>query len=86
MQALSRAAEASLHSFTQSSRLALPRGPDDRVEEPAVHGSESQVLDVDTTALPGALEVYLIRATDMAQVGDASAPTRHVGSLHGSQG
>lgn len=74
-QTLSRAAEASLQSFTQYPQLVLSRASDDRVEEAVAHDSEGQVLDVDTTALPGALEVYLIRATDMVQVGDASALT-----------
>lgn len=62
-----------MHSFTQNPRLALARAfdDDDRDEEAAIHHSDSQVLDVNTTALPGALEVYLIRATEMIQVGDA---------------
>lgn len=72
MQALSRAAEASMHSFTHNPRLELPQAPDDGVEEVTIHDSESQVLDIDATALPGALEVYLIRATDVVQVGDAT--------------
>lgn len=57
-----------MHSFTQNPRLALPSAIDDRVEEAIIDDNESQVLDVDTTALPGALEVYLIRATDIVQV------------------
>lgn len=67
-----------MHSFTHNPRLALPRASDDQVEEAAIHDSESQVLDVDTTALPGALEVYLIRATDIVQVGDTFAPNQQV--------
>lgn len=65
LQALSRAAEVSMHSFTEAPPVALPRDIEQRVGE----GSDSQVLDLEATALPGALEVHLIRATHLEQVG-----------------
>ncbi len=54
-----------MHSFTEKPPVALPRDIEDWVGE----GSDSQVLDFDATALPGALEVHLIRATHLEQVG-----------------
>eukprot|EP00903_Cladosiphon_okamuranus_P018068 g16627.t1 len=73
IKTLSKAAEASMHLFTRCPRLALSRAPDAGVEE-AVANSEAQVLDVETTALPGLLEVFLIQATDILQVEDLVDP------------
>lgn len=74
-----------MHFFTLNPQLALRQAFDNGDEEATIHDSEGQLLDVDSTALPGALEVYLIRATDIVQVGDASALTSHVDGLHGDR-
>lgn len=51
--------------FTESASVAHPRAVNDWVSA----GSDSQALDYDETVLPGTLEVYLIRATDLELVG-----------------
>lgn len=50
--------------FTENHSVALPRTAGDLVQE----AGYSQVLASDSTALPGALEVYLIRAAELDQV------------------
>lgn len=65
VQALSRAAEDSMQHFTEHASVALPRAVDDWVSA----GSDSQTLNFDIMVLPGALEVYLIRAADLELVG-----------------
>lgn len=54
-----------MQHFTENISVGLPRSVDDWV----TGGSDSQTLDSDATVLPGALEVYLIRATDLELVG-----------------
>lgn len=54
-----------MQHFTENASVALPRAVDDWVSA----GSDGQTLDIDETVLPGALEVYLIRATDLELVG-----------------
>lgn len=70
MQALSSAAETSLQLFTEDHLVAPPQTAVGDVSEEA---GDSQVLASDCTALPGALEVYLIRAIDFEQVRLASS-------------
>ncbi|CAM9397599.1 unnamed protein product, partial [Ectocarpus fasciculatus] len=60
IKALSRAAEKSMQLFTENPAAALSRAADDG----GVVG-DSEALDFSSTALPGALEVYLIRATEL---------------------
>ncbi|CAM9425194.1 unnamed protein product [Scytosiphon promiscuus] len=65
IKALSSAAEASLQLFTENHSVALPRAA---VGYFGKESTDSQALAPDCTALPGALEVYLIRATDLEQI------------------
>lgn len=50
--------------FTENPAAALSRAADDG----GVVG-DSEALDFNSTALPGALEVYMIRATELEWVG-----------------
>lgn len=54
-----------MQHFTENASVSPPRAVDDWVGA----GSDSQTLDIDETVLPGVLEVYLIRATDLELVG-----------------
>lgn len=55
-----------MQAFTEKPPVALPRDMED--QDWVGEGSDSQVLDVDATALPGLLEVHLNRATHLEQV------------------
>lgn len=65
LQALSRAAESALQRFTEHPPAVLSGGDGGDSDEET---KDRRVLELRTTALPGALEVFLVRATDLQEV------------------